>query len=105
MSVLHPMAHVRVPRAEQTACRRHRSAAGGDRSCDRPDRTIVDVCGLVELYVAEVDSWCALPVRLVQTAGAGLCLELGPYQLDAAGVAVLRAAVADYDLAVSGPAA
>ena len=72
---------------------------------DGPDRTIVDVCGLVELFVAEVDSWCALPVRLVQTAGAGLCLELGPYQLDAAGVAVLRAAVADYDLAVSGPAA
>ena len=70
-----------------------------------PDRTIVDVCGLVELYVAEVDSWCALPVRMVQTAGAGMCLEMGPYLLDAADIATLRGAIATFNRAVSEPGA
>lgn len=64
-----------------------------------PDRTIIDALGVLEPYVAESDSWCALPVRLVRTQAAGLQFELGPYTLDAADICTLRAAIAAYDAA------
>lgn len=63
-------------------------------------RCIVDYFGFVEPHMAELDSWVAMPLRLVYDQGAGWNLELGPYSLDAADIYKLRKAIAAYDQAV-----
>ena len=65
-------------------------------------RAILDAFGFVEPLVAEMDTWCAMPLRLVHDDGSGYHLELGPYSLNAADVETLRAAIFAYDDAV-GP--
>ncbi|MEH3141176.1 MAG: hypothetical protein PGN37_13545 [Mycobacterium kyogaense] len=64
-------------------------------------RVVADHFGYVEPYLEELDKWCALPVRLVHNSGAGWHLELGCYDLDAADIHTLRAAIRAYDDAVS----
>ena len=61
------------------------------------NRVIMDSFGHVEAFVEEVDSWCALPIRLVHDQAAGFAIEVGPYSLDRASINVLRAAIAAYD--------
>lgn len=72
-----------------------------DRS--HPDReysrTVIDVFRPVEPYITEMDSWVAMPLRLAHSQANGFYLEVGPYDMDAADIAVLRKAVAAYDAA------
>ena len=64
-------------------------------------RVIADTFGFVEPYIEERDGWCSLPLRLVHNISSGWHLELGPYDLDAADIHTLRAAIRAYDQAVS----
>ncbi|OBJ43110.1 hypothetical protein A5621_00860 [Mycobacterium colombiense] len=64
------------------------------------DRRIAGDFGCVEPYMAELDTWIAMPLRLVHDGGAGWNLELGPYSLNAADMHKLREAIAAYDQAV-----
>jgi hypothetical protein len=67
-------------------------------------RVIFDRFGDVEPYVEEVDSWIAMPLRLVHDQGAGWHLELGPYSLNGDDIERLRAAINSYDQATGGTA-
>lgn len=67
------------------------------------DRMVISECGELEPYIDEVDGWVSMPVRVSHTAGAGVVLELGPYSLDARGVARLRDALRSWDCATNGP--
>jgi hypothetical protein len=69
-----------------------------------PGRAILDAHGHIEPYVDEMDTWVAIPLRLVHLDTAGLCLELGPYTLNRQDIERLRAAIASYDRAAKGPA-
>lgn len=62
-------------------------------------RVILGAHGHIEPHLAELDGWCSMPVRVVLDQANGYHLELGPYSLDAADVAVLRQALAAYDKA------
>jgi hypothetical protein len=62
-------------------------------------RCILDVLGLIEPHLPELDDWCAMPLRLVHDQAGGVHIECGPYSLDRADIEVLRAAIASYDLA------
>jgi hypothetical protein len=66
-------------------------------------RVILDFHGYFEAYVDEMDSWVAMPVRLVHTTTGGFALEVGPYTLDAADIRVMQAAIASYCLATERP--
>ena len=70
---------------------------------ETPGRVIVDVFGNAEPYIDGLDSWCALPVRLVHTPGDDFSIEIGPYTFSAADIYVLRKAVAAYADAVGRP--
>lgn len=66
-------------------------------------RCILDFIGHVEAYVDEMDSWVAMPVRLVHTTAGGFGIELGPYSFDIADVRVMQAAIESYHRAVGKP--
>lgn len=67
---------------------------------DQCNRAVLDHLGYVEPHIEETDGWCSMPVRLVFDQAAGLHLEVGPYDLDAADIDVMRRAIAAYDAAV-----
>lgn len=69
---------------------------------DECGRGIFDSFGYVEPYVAEIDSWLSMPVRLAHSALAGWHIEIGPYDLDAADIGVLQRAIAAYHEAAHG---
>ncbi|OBJ00233.1 hypothetical protein A5624_08580 [Mycobacterium sp. 1482292.6] len=64
------------------------------------NRRIADDFGCIEPYMAELDSWIAMPTRLVHDQAADWNLELGPYSLNAADIHKLRQAITAYDEAV-----
>jgi hypothetical protein len=64
-------------------------------------RAVIDVHGYIEPYMCEIDSWVAMPLRLVHDQAAGFGIEVGPYTLDAADIRRLRQAIAAYDQAIS----
>lgn len=66
---------------------------------DGTHRVIIDVLGFAELYLDEVDSWVALPLRLVHSPLGGFGLEMGPYTLDRADIGTLRRAIEAFDAA------
>jgi hypothetical protein len=59
-------------------------------------RVIIDSFGDVEPYVEEMDSWVAMPLRLVHSQLAGWHLELGPYALNRRDMQRLSAAITAY---------
>lgn len=69
---------------------------------DRPvadaehNRTIVAVFDPVEPYLEEIDSWCAMPLRLTHDRLDGWQLELGPYTLDLTDIRQLSHAINAY---------
>ena len=64
------------------------------------NRVVCDVFRPVEARLPDLDTWRTMPVRLSYSQAAGFYLELGPYDLDAADIGVLRRAIAAYDAAV-----
>ncbi len=60
-------------------------------------RHICDVLPPVQPYVPEIDNRVTMPVRLAYSMTAGWCLEVGPYDLDAADILALRQAIAAWD--------
>jgi hypothetical protein len=64
-------------------------------------RVIFDEFGEIEPYIDEMDSWIAMPVRLVHDQAAGCHLEVGPYSLDRRDIQRLREAIAAFDRCVS----
>jgi hypothetical protein len=60
---------------------------------DKFNRQVFETFGDVEAHVAELDSWCALPVRLSHDQAGGWQVELGPYTLNHADLLVLAAAL------------
>jgi hypothetical protein len=74
------------------------------QGADQPGgRAIMDVFGVIEPHIAELDFWCAMPVRLVYSQIGGWGIELGPYTLNASDIERLRDAIAAYDDATGGP--
>lgn len=73
-----------------------------DRAADADvcGRVILDVFPPVEARVPDLDNWVAMPLRLAHSQAAGVYLELGPYDLDAADIGALRQAISAYDAAV-----
>ncbi len=69
-----------------------RSAASAETG-----RHVCDEFPPMEPYIGEMDNWCTMPLRLAYSATAGFCLEIGPYDLDAADIRALRRAIAAYD--------
>lgn len=75
-----------------------------DPRCDATaqlGRVVLEDLGAIEPRVDTLDAYSAMPIRLTHSAG-GLCLELGPYDLDDADVARLRAAITAYDRRAQG---
>lgn len=72
-----------------------------DRQGDTTDcnRVVLDHLGYVEPRIPETDYWVSMPLRLAHSQACGYYLEVGPYDLDAAGIGVLRRAIAAYDAA------
>lgn len=68
------------------------------------NRQVLDDLGAIEPAIDEIDGWCTMPIRLAHNAAAGLCLEVGPYDLDHTDIERLRAAIRAYDVANRGPA-
>lgn len=68
---------------------------------NEPQRALLDNLCVLEPFIPEMDGWVSLPVRLVHTQGAGLALELGPYEVSGADIGRLRAALAAFDKAVT----
>jgi len=66
-------------------------------------RVILDFHGHIEAYIDEMDSWVAMPVRLVHTAAGGFGIEVGPYTLDIADIRLMEAAIASYYQATGNP--
>lgn len=62
-------------------------------------RHIVQAFGDAEPYIAEMDWWASMPVRLVHNTAVGWALEVGPYELWSGEIELLREAIAAYDLA------
>jgi hypothetical protein len=65
-------------------------------------RVIIDYFGTIEPAIDEIDSFCAMPLRLVHNAAMGFGLEVGPYDLCSSDIDRLRKAIAAYDAAVGG---
>ena len=65
-----------------------------------PRRSIIDFYGYLEPHIDELDTWVAMPLRLVHSQLAGFELEVGPYSLSAADIHTLRSAIAAYDKAL-----
>lgn len=69
---------------------------------DRPEhhhtdgRIVIDHLGHIEPRIDETDGWYELPIRLVLNQGVGLCIEVGPYELDEHDIAALAAAIDTY---------
>lgn len=64
------------------------------------DRVVMDLFGHVEPYDESIDTWRSMPLRLAYDVAGGWHIELGPYDLDAADIERLRAAIAAYDKAL-----
>ncbi|MCW1821427.1 hypothetical protein A5731_04695 [Mycolicibacterium conceptionense] len=62
-------------------------------------RVVMDWFGHVEPYVPDTDDWRSMPLRLAHDQGSDWYIELGPYDLDRAGIELLRRAIAAYDQA------
>lgn len=65
-------------------------------------RQILSDLGALEPHIDETDSCCTLPIRLAHNQAAGLCIELGPYDLDHNDINTLREAIRAYDTATNG---
>jgi hypothetical protein len=63
-----------------------------------PGHQIISEHGTIEPFVDEMDTWVSIPVRVAVNAGAGLCIEVGPYTLGRQEIDRLRAAIFDYDV-------
>jgi hypothetical protein len=68
-----------------------------DENC--PGHRVITEHGSIEPFLDELDTWVSMPLRLVHTAGNGLCLEVGPYTLDPKDIARMRSTIASFDLA------
>ena len=65
-------------------------------------RVVLAECEAMEPVVDEIDAWVNLPLRIVHSAVAGLCIEIGPYSLAATDVRALAVALDQYQtLAIS----
>ncbi|ORI13471.1 hypothetical protein [Rhodococcus sp. 1168] len=66
-------------------------------------RILLAECDSMEPVVDEIDAWVNLPLRIVHSPVAGLCIEIGPYSLSATDVRALNAALVQYrDIALGG---
>ena len=76
---------------------------GHDGDQDEP-REILSELTKVEPYVAEIDWWCRLPVRVTHSCLAtGFCIELGPYAFDETNISrFCGRLLARYDIANHG---
>lgn len=68
-------------------------------------RIVLAECESMEPVVDEIDAWVNLPLRIVHSPIAGLCIEIGPYSLAASDVRTMESALATYrDIAIGGAA-
>jgi hypothetical protein len=65
------------------------------------NRVIIDTFGHIEPHIDELDTRCALPLRLVHNQAASWHLEIGPYAIDGRDIEKLRAAIHAYDHATN----
>lgn len=64
-------------------------------------RTVFDWFGFLEPHLSAEDDWRSVPLRLTHSCASGWAVEVGRYTFGAADIALLRKAIAAYDLAVT----
>ncbi|MGB5796886.1 MAG: hypothetical protein WBH51_13990 [Mycolicibacter algericus] len=59
-------------------------------------RHVIAETGYAEPYIAELDDWATMPLRVVVDSAADVHIEFGPYDLNIADIQALQRAIGTY---------